>query len=179
MAVVGQTATPASKIVVVDSSAFFDEKTGITKIVTASKALAAELAGKRAEVQQLIQKVDMISKEIEAIRGNAGRGIPVDERTLQNKVEDLERLRREGKYKEDEFNAFAQKKQKEVVGPIYAEVMKALGEYIKVKEFGLVFDVAKDPGIIIYASDKFDITKEFIAYYNARPVTSISSVPVK
>ena len=88
------------------------------------------------------------------------------------------RLKREGKYQEDEFNALAQKRQSEIVGPVYSEVLKTLGEYVKSKDFGLLFDASKDQsGMLIYASEKYDITKEFITYYNTRPVTAIAPVP--
>lgn len=175
-----QTQGIASKVVVIDSNAFFNDKTGITKIIAASKSVVAEVAARRSEVQQLIQRVDAVSKDIEAMRGNAGKGIPVDEKTMQAKIDELERLRREGKYKEDEYKAFAQKKQNEIVGPVYSEVLKALGEYVTQKDYGLVFDLSKDQnGVLAFASDKFDITKDFITYFNAKPVTTISSVPVK
>lgn len=180
LAASAQQGATASKIVIVDTAAFFNEKTGITRIVSASKSLTAELAGKRGEVQLIVQRVDALSKEIDTLRGNAGRGIPVDERTFQGKIDELERLKREGKYKEDEFNAHAQKRQNEVVGPVYSEVLKVLGEYVKLKDYGILFDASKDQsGMLIYASEKFDITRDFINYFNTRPVTSISSVPVK
>lgn len=170
--------TAASKIVVIDTAVFFNEKTGITKIVAASKTLAAELSPKRGVVQQLVARIDVLNKELNVFQGNASKGIPVDEKTAQAKIDELERLKREGKFQEDEFNAFAQKRQSEIVGPVYAEVLKTLGEYIKSKDYGIVFDVSKDQtGFLIYASEKYDITKEFINYYNARPVTAIAPVP--
>lgn len=168
----------ASKIVVIDTAVFFNEKTGITKIVAASKSLAVELSPKRSAVQQVVARIDALNKEIEAIRSNAAKGIPIDDKAAQGKVDELERLKRQGKYQEDEFNALAQKRQSEMVGPIYAEVLRTLGDYIKSKDYGIVFDVSKDQsGLLIFASEKYDITKEFINYYNARPVTAIAPVP--
>lgn len=168
----------ASKIVIVNTAAFFEEKGGITRIVNASKQLSSELAPKRAEVQQIVTRLEALTKEIEVFRGNAAKGIPIDEKAAQSKVDELERLKIEGKYKEDDFNAFAQKKQNEIVGPAYADAMKALGEYIKSKAYGIVFDVSKDQGgTIIFAADQYDITKDFIAFFNAKPPTAINSVP--
>lgn len=178
-AVYGQGATPAgSKIVIVDTAAFFNEKTGISRIVTAAKNLNTELAGRRAEVQQIVARVDAVNKELEALQANAVKGIPVDERTFQTKAQELDRLKREGKYKEDDFNAWAQKRQSETVGPVYSDVLRVLGEYVKSRDYGIIFDAAKDQsGLLIYASEKFDITKDFIAFYNARPATTIAPVP--
>ena len=178
LSIAAQAQTPAPKIVIINSAAFFNEKTGIAKIVAASKALTNDVAARRNDVQQLIARAEAVNKEVETFRLNANNGVPIDQRTFQAKVDELERLKREGKYKEDDFNAFAQKRQDDIVGPVYAEVLKALSEYIKTKDYGILFDASKDQnGFLIYASDKYDITREFIAYYNARPVTAIAPVP--
>ena len=172
------TSTTATATTGASTTVFFNEKTGVTKIVAASKTLAIELGPKRNSVQQLVARIDALNKELDIFRVNAAKGIPVDEKTVQGKVDELERLKREGKYQEDEFNAMAQKRQSEIVGPVYAEVMRTLGEYIKSKDYGLVFDASKDQnGILIFASERYDITKDFIIYYNARPMTAIAPVP--
>ena len=109
---------------------------------------------------------------------NAGKGIPVDERSFQTKVDELEGLKRQGKFKEDEYNAFAQKLQNDTVGPVYSEVLRTLGDYVKSHDYGILFDASKDQsGFLIFASEKYDITRDFIAFYNARPVTAIAPVP--
>lgn len=171
-------AAPGSKIVIVDTAAFFNEKTGITRIVAASKTLNTELSGRRAEVQQIVTRIEAVNKELETFRANAAKGIPFDERLFQTKADEFERLKREGKYKEDDFNAFAQKRQSELVGPAYSDAMRVLGEYVKSKDYGIIFDASKDQtGMLIYASEKFDITRDFVAFYNARPATTIAPVP--
>lgn len=168
----------ASKIVIVDTAAFFNEQGGITKIIAASKTLNTDLASERSKVQAIVQRIEALTKELETIRGNAGRGVPVDERSFQNKVADLESLKREGKYEEDKFNALARKRQSEIVGPVYSDVLRVLSDYVKTKDYGIIFDVAKDQGgMLLFASEKFDITKDFITFYNTKPVTTITSVP--
>lgn len=174
----GQAQPATSRIVVVDTSAFFNEKTGIIKIVNASRQLNAELAPRRSEVQQLISRVESIEKDLLVFRTNAGKGIPIDEKAAQAKVDEAAQLKREGKYKEDDYNSFAQQKQAQVVGPAYSDALRVLGEYIKTKGYGMVFDVSKDQaGILIFAAEQYDITKDFITFYNSRPPTAINSVP--
>lgn len=173
-----QASAPVSKVVIIDTSVFFNEKNGITRIIAAAKTLSNELSSKRDAVRALIARVETVSKEVETFRANAVKGIPIDEKTFQAKVDEVERLKREGKYEEEEFNALAQKRQNEIVGPVYSEVIKVLGEYVKTKDYGILFDASKDQnGMLIYASDKYDITKEFITFYNTRPVTAIGPVP--
>lgn len=168
----------ASKIVVVNTAAFFDEKVGITRIVAASKSLTADLAPKRNELQQMISRIEILKKEIDVLRADSAKGVPINQNAYQVKVDEFERLQREGKYKEDEYNALAQRRQNEIVGPAYSDALRALGEYVKSKAYGIVFDASKDQnGILIFATEQFDITKDFIAFYNSRPPTAITSVP--
>lgn len=174
----GQPAGTTSKIVVVDTAAFFDEKSGITRILTAAKTLSTELTPKRTDLQQMVSRVQVVEKEVATFRENVGKGIPVDERTAQAKVAELERMKLEYKYKEDDYNSYAQKRQGQVVGPEYSAALKALGEYVKSKGYGIVFDVSKDQnGFLIFATEQFDITRDFITFYNTRPPSAINSVP--
>lgn len=174
------TASTAQRIVIVDTVAFFNEKTGITRIINASRQLTTELAPRRAEVTALIARNEAVNKELAAMQQNTSSGIPVDPKAAQAKVEEADRLKREGKFRQDEFNAWAEKRQQQVVGPVYADVMRVLSDYIKTKGFGLVFDASKDQsGFLIYATEQHDITKDFIAFYNSRPPTTIAPVPVK
>lgn len=173
--------TPAQapiKVVIIDTAVFFNETNGVTKIINATRALNTELATRRSEVTQIATRIAALNKEVEQLRSNVANGIPVDERTSKAKVDELESLKRSGKYKEDDFNALAQRRQNELVGPVYSDVLKTLGEWVKSKDYGIVFDVSKDQtGTLIFASEKHNITKEFITYYNARPVTAIAPVP--
>lgn len=172
------TAAVASKIVIVDTVAFFNEKSGITRIVTAAKTLSTELTPKRSQYEQTVAKLQQVEKEVTAFRDNVAKGIPIDERAAQAKVDELERLKREGKYQEDDYNNLAQTRQRQIVGPEYSAALKALDEYVRTKGYGMVFDVSKDQnGILIFATEQYNITKDFIAFYNARPPTAINSVP--
>ena len=165
-------AQTANRVVIVDTSAFFKDKIGITKILNASKQLDAELAPKRNELQQLAGKTQTLQKEIETLQKNLQNKIPIDEKSAQTKVDELDRLKREGKFKEEEYNKFLEKRQNELLGPPYSEALKALEDYIKSKGFGLVFDVSKDQnGMLIFATEQHDITKDFVTFYNSRPAT--------
>lgn len=173
-----QPAGAAPKIVMIDTGVFFDEKSGVTRILTAAKSVTAEFAGKKSELQQISTRIQLVEKEVAVFRDNVAKGIPFDEKAAAAKVEELDRLKREGKFKEDEANALIQKRQNELVGPEYSAALKVLGEYVTSKGYGMVFDVAKDQGrMLMFATPQYDITKDFITFYNARPPTAINSVP--
>lgn len=173
-----QPSAVTSKIVVVDTASFFNEKSGITRILAAARNLSNELATRRSEVQALVSRSERLQKELSDLEQSAAKGVPYDQNLARTKADELERVRREGKYKEDEFNAYAQKRQNEVVGPEYSAALRALGDYVKSKGFGLVFDASKDQnGMLLFATEQYDITKDFITFYNTRPPTAINSVP--
>jgi hypothetical protein len=58
--------------------------------------------------------------------------------------------------------------------------MQAIGtglqDYAKQKGFSLIFDASKDDRgfLIAIGDDKVDVTKDFIAYYNARPAAPVT-----
>jgi len=182
---IAQGATPANpvqpgRIVILDTSAFFDEKAGIVRIVAATKQVNTELAVKRSEVAAIVNRLKGLEAELAVFRANADKGVPFDANVAQTKAAEFERLQREGKYREEEYNALAKKRQNEIVGAQYAAAMQALGDYIKTKGYGLVFDPSKDQGgFLLFATAQYDITKDFIAFYNAKPVTTAAAVPVK
>lgn len=168
-----QSSQTTSKIVIVDTSVFFDDKAGVTKIITAKKQLDTELTPKRNELQQMINRTQALEKDIQALQANLDKKVPIDEKSAQSKVDELERLRREGKFKEEEYNKLAQKRQADIVGPPFAEAMRALETYIKSKGYGMVFDASKDQsGFLIFATEQYDITKDFITFYNSRPASA-------
>lgn len=174
MSTLGQAPTAiTSKVVVINTAAFFDEKAGITKIIAAAKLVDGDLASKRDEIKKIAGWLDAAEKQLATMRDNVAKGIPIDERAAQVKVDEAERLRREGKYKEDEYNAYGQKRQNDVVGPVFSETMRVLRDFVKTKGYGIVLDAAKDQnGVLLFATEQFDITKEFIAFYNSRPANS-------
>lgn len=167
-----------NKVVIVDTSAFFNDKTGITKIINASKQLDVDITPRRNELQQMASRTQILQKEIEALQKTAQSGVKIDEKAAQVKVDELDRLKREGKFKEEEYNKFLEKRQNELLGPPYSEVLKSLEDYIRSKGYGIVFDVSKDRnGMLIFATDQYDITKDFITFYNSRPATSTTPRP--
>jgi len=59
---------PDSKIALVDTDAFLDEKAGITKLVTAAKAVEAEFQPRRTELQNLQQQIDKATADLQKVQ---------------------------------------------------------------------------------------------------------------
>jgi Skp family chaperone for outer membrane proteins len=168
--------TQPAKIVVINTAAF-DDKEGITKYANAMTALIAEFNPAQNELQGLVKRYETLAGEIENAR-KANPAVPINQQSLQTKVDEAQGLEVQIKRKQEDGKTKFEKRQQQVLGPILADIMKAMDEFSKQKGYALILDAAKLEGAgLILAVDipKVDVTKEFITYYNARPATTASA----
>jgi Skp family chaperone for outer membrane proteins len=89
---------------------------------------------------------------------------------LQQKADAITDL--ETKIKRDQEDAKKRYDQRmgQVVDPINADIVKAMTDYAKQKGFAVILDGAKleQAGVLLGFDDKYDITKDFITFYNGR-----------
>lgn len=176
----GGAAQPASpvKIGIINTYAFGEEKTGITKYINALKAINTEFAPAQTELDTMGTKLNNLAKEIQVFRDQAASGkVPIDEKTVQAKVDEAEKLQRDIKFKQEDAKARYEKRQQAVIGPVMQDIGKALQDFAKQKGFTLLLDIAKDEVGLVLAvgDDKIDVTKDFIAFYNTRPATTATT----
>lgn len=164
-----QPAVPAARVAVVNSFLFSDEKDGLVRYVTAVRTINTEMAPVQAELNTMGGRLSGLAKEIEAFRVQAANG-KVDERAAQAKVDEAEKLDREFKFKQEEAKIMLAKRQQAILGPVMQDVGRSLNDFAKQKGYSLIFDLAKDnSGLLVGLGDeKLDVTREFIAFYNAR-----------
>lgn len=171
-------AATTGKIGLVNTLAF-DDKAGITKYINVLNSLETEFKPKNDELNTLITKYQALQKELQNYQNLAAsnKPVPIAAADIQKKADDLEKLGRDIKFKQEDAKAQYQRRYQTVVGPIYADIMKAMQEFTKQKGYAVILDGAKleESGILIGFDDKFDITKEFITFYNARPATTAST----
>lgn len=172
-----QTAGPV-KIGIINTFAFGDEKAGITKYINALKAINTEFTPTQTELDTMNTRLSNLAKEIQVFRDQASTGkVPIDEKTVQAKVDEAEKLQRDLKFKQEDAKARYEKRQQVVIGPVMQDIGKALQDFAKQKGFTLLLDIAKDEvGLVLAVGDeKIDVTKDFITYYNARPATTATT----
>jgi Skp family chaperone for outer membrane proteins len=170
---------PAGKIGWVETGAFVDEKEGILKFVNAYKALEAESKPRVSELTTLQTRIQTIATDIQKMTANTA--VPVKESDVIAKRDEGEKLAREFEFKKKEYEAWTQKRGNEIVGPVQADIGKALGDFGKSKGYMVIFDVDKlaQAGAIVHLDPAANITKEFITYYNARPAGAATAVAPK
>ncbi len=172
----GATTAAGDKVVVVDTSAFADDKAGITKFNTALKALDAEFQPRRAELQKMTDQFNTLVKDLDT----QSKMPAVDPKSLDAKRSQAEVLQTEIKRKTEDAQAAFTRRQQELLGPIYNDIGKAMGDYAVQKGYAMIIDLSKDQNqMVVYTNlAKTDITADFIKFYNARPAgTASTGVP--
>lgn len=176
----GQAAQPAApfKMAVIDTGAF-DTKEGITRYSTAMNALEAEFKPLETEIQGMVTKYNTLGAEIKKLQDQATAGtVPIDQKSAAAKVEEYQNLELAIKRKQEDAKARAARREPQVMGPIRQEIGKALQDYAKQKGIALILDAAKLDGaglILAFDEAKVDVTKDFIAFFNARPATTATT----
>src|SRR5258706_3530204 len=161
---------PETKIALVNTDEFADEKTGITRLVNAMKRVDGEFQPRRTELQTLQQQIDKATADLTKAQ-------PLqDARVSQQQADKIEAMKTEFKRKGEDAQAAYQKKLQEVLGPIYDDIGKALDAYAKSHGITLILDVTKIQGIVS-ASESLDITRPFITEFNSKNPATASLTP--
>lgn len=154
-------AVPDSKVALINSAVFFDEKQGITRFVVAMKKVNTEFEPRQRDLQNLQQQIQKAENDLKT---KASMQDPKVTQQEQDKIEQMKKdFQRKGEDAQAEFN----KRLETLMTPIEEDVNKALDGFAKTRGITLILDVTKVQGIVA-ASDAMDITRAFIAEYNSR-----------
>jgi len=167
-------AVPVTKIAFVNTEIFADEKDGINRFVSALQTLQREFKPKQDDLQSLQTRMRQIVTDIENLR----KASVVSEASIQTKQDEGERLQREYEYKQKDYEALSQKRYRDIVGPVSLDIGKEIDAFRKDHGLTVILDVTKLLPAIVSATEEMDITRPFIAYYNAKnPVTASAPAP--
>jgi Skp family chaperone for outer membrane proteins len=167
-------AIPESKIAVIYSSAFLDEKTGIARFNSLVNILNKEFQPRQTELNQLNQKIQTDTAEIQKLQSS---GAPVAPQALQNKVDALEQLKKDYQRKGEDAQTLYQKRQQEIFAPLQDDIEKALEAYAKARGITVIIDGSRVP--MVYAADSIDITRAFITDFNSKNPATASVAPAQ
>jgi Skp family chaperone for outer membrane proteins len=170
---------PATKIGWIDTGAFSDEKEGIVRYVSAYKSLANEAKPRETELVGIQTKIQTIAEDLRKMQSNPA--VPVDQKAALAKKDEGERLTRELEFKKKEYDAFVQKRGGEILGPLNADIGKAIADFGKQKGYVAILDIEKlaQAGAILHLDTGANVTKEFITFYNQRPAAATAAATPK
>jgi Skp family chaperone for outer membrane proteins len=163
---------PESKIAVIYSTAFLDEKTGIARFNTLVTTLNREFQPRQAELVSLNQKIQTETTEINKLQSSS---VPVDAKSLQTRVDALEQMKKDYQRKGEDAQTLYQKRQQEIFGPLQEAIEKALEAYAKARGITVIIDASRVQ--LVYAAETIDITRAFITDFNSKNPATASVAP--
>ena len=165
---------PVGKVAVIFSEAFQDSKLGIAKFNVLQNQLVAEFKKPQDDLTAAAQRVQSLQDEITKLQSSAA---PVDPKTIQAKVDQLDQLKKDSQRKLEDTQAAYQKRRTDLMTPLQEDVGKALDAFAKAHGITLIIDGSQVPGVL-FAAESMDVTKVFISEYNAKnPVTASTATP--
>ena len=167
------------RIGLVNTSAFLDDKpgAGITKFKNAVNSVEAEFKTVNDELQKMGQdyqtRVDAFNKK-KGATGVPGGDLTADATAISDLETNIKR-------KQEDAKAKYERRYAQVVGPIYTDIIKAMNDFAKAKGYAVLLDGGRleDAQILLGFDDKYDVTTEFIPFYNSRPgaATATTAAP--
>ena len=168
-------ALPVSKMAVIYTDLFLDPKTGIAKFSSVLTKLNKEFEGVKNELTGMQTRAQQLEDEIGKLQ-NAPAGTPIDQRSLQTKMDQLEQLKKDIQRKGEDAQANYTRRRTELFTPLQDEVGKALEAFAKARGINVIIDAAQVP--LLYAAENIDITRAFIIEFNTKnPVTAATTPP--
>jgi Skp family chaperone for outer membrane proteins len=153
---------PDSRIALVDTTIFGDEKNGIWRYVDAAKSVEAEFKTRTDELESIQSRLKALATEIQTLRK-----APVpDQKTIQAKQQQGETLASEGKTKKDRLDEDISKRYEQVLAPISRQIGAALDQFAAQRGVTMTLDMSKFLPAILTAVPAVDLTQAFINDFN-------------
>ena len=157
---------------VINSDAFLF-KDGIAKFSSAVNKLNGEFQKVKDDLTQMQTRATTLEAEINKLR-EAPEGTPIDQKSLQAKIDQLEQLKKDIQRRGEDAQTSYNRRRQELFTPLQAEIGTALEAFAKARGINVIIDAAQVP--LLFADEKIDITRAFIADFNSKnPVTAAST----
>ncbi len=104
---------PTSKIALIYSDAFLDPKTGIAKFNVVLGTLNREFQKQKDDLTQMQQRSKQLQDEITKLQ-QAPAGTPIDQKSLQTKIDQLDQLKKDFQRKGEDAQAAYKKRREDV-----------------------------------------------------------------
>lgn len=166
-------AVPRSKIAVIFSEAFQDQKAGIARFIATINKLNAEFQPIQNELTQTGQRLKAMQDEVQKMQQGT---TPATPQQIQAKLDQFDTQKKVYDRKVEDTRGEYGRRRTQLLLPLQEDVGKALDAFGKAYGITLILDASQVP--ILYATDNMDITQAFIADYNRKnPVTAAATTP--
>ena len=161
---VANTPVPQSRIALIDTTAFGDEKNGIYRYVDAARAVQNEFKTRTDEIQNLGNRINALGNEIDALM----KVTPVDQKTVQAKQQQGQILQTEFNTKKAKLDEDVGKRYEQVVLPISNQIGAAMDQFATQRGITMTLDLSKLIPAILTAIPVIDLTQVFINDFNSK-----------
>jgi len=158
------TPVPQSRIALIDTTMFGDEKNGIYRYVDAARAVQNEFKTRTDEIQNLRNRLNALVNEINALM----KVTPVDQKTVQAKQQQGESLQTEFNTKKAKLGEDIGKRYEQVVAPISTQIGQAMDQFATQRGITMTLDLSKLLPAILTALPATDLTQAFISDFNSK-----------
>ena len=155
---------PPSKIALIDTAMFGDEKNGIYRYVDAARMVQTQFQSQTQELQSLENRLNTLSNELDALM----KATPLNQQAIQAKQQQGTALENEYKTKKDQYDAALRKRYEEVVSPISKQIGAELDQFAVQRGITLTLDISKMMPAILTAVPAIELTQTFINEFNAK-----------
>jgi len=155
---------PDSKIALIDTSMFGDEKSGIFRYIDAAKSVQAEFQTRTNELQNIQNRLEALVTEIQTL----SKAPVVDQKTIQAKRQQGATLQNEFKTKKDRLDEDVSKRAEQVIAPISSLIGQAMDQFARQRGITMTLDTSKLLPAILTAVPSMDLTLAFIADFNSK-----------
>jgi len=155
---------PDSRIALIDTTMFGDEKNGIWRYVDAAKSVQAEFKTRSDEVQNLENRLNALVNEIQTL----SKAPVVDQKTIQAKQQQGVTLQTEWKTKKDRLDEDITKRAEQVIAPISSQIGAAMDQFARQRGVTMTLDSSKILPAILTAVPAVDLTQAFINEFNSK-----------
>lgn len=165
---------PQSRIALIDTTMFADEKKGIFRYIDVVKSIQPQFAGANQELVSLQTRINALIEDIRKLRATP----QPDPRVIQSKQEEGARLQQDWNMKKQRFDEDYSKKYQEVTGPLSEQIGKAMDQFARERGITMTLDFSKLLPAMLTALPAVDVTDAFIADFNRKnPRTGASPRP--
>ena len=159
---------------VIYTDAFLDAKTGIAKFSTLLTKLNGEFQKTKDDIQAMQTRGQALEAEVNKLQ-SAPEGTPIDQRSLQAKIDQLDQLKKDIQRKSEDAQAAYNKRRQELFTPLQNDIGRALELFAQAHNINVIIDAAQVP--LLYIADSMDITRAFITEFNSKNPATASANP--
>lgn len=155
---------PQTRMAVIDTAAFGDEKTGIYRYVDATRTVANEFRTRTDEVQNLEKRLTALGNELDTLMKTS----PPNKAAIDAKQQQGEALQAEYNTKKSKLDEDLTKRYEQVVSPISKQIGAALDQFAAQRGVTMTLDLSKLLPVVLTMLPAVDLTQAFINDFNAK-----------